>query len=1200
MHRAGVAVAGIVLSLVASVNAVAIAPVAPASAPTGPATTPVGAAPVIPIGATVDGAAPVTEPVSFEVVLRSRNQAALDAFTTAVSTPGSASYRHFLAPGQYASRFGPTASTIANVTTRLRALGLTVGIANGSIVPVSGSLSRVGAALHTSFRQYRLASGRVARANVTAPQLPTAVAGAVQAVVGLDSLAQFSHPVPTVNAIATTGGAVAPSAVSGALTPNLAGPTACSAIPGGPASHYYTAPQLASYYGLTASYAAGTRGSGVTVAILELEPFFTSDIANYQSCYGTSTTVTTTNVGGGPGTGSGSGEAALDIEDVIGLAPDAAINVYQAPNSATNVLGIYSAIASDDTAKVVTTSWGACEAGSSPSFVSAERTTFQQMATQGQSTFAASGDAGSADCDNNPGTTSTALAVDDPASQPFVTGVGGTTLPTSVGTETTWNNGIVPDGSGGTTVSAGGGGVSANWPMPSWQTALGNVSGSSGAPCNATGGTLCREVPDVSASADPNDGYAIFFAGAWRIIGGTSAAAPTWAAYTALVDASCGGHQLGLINPALYQLRAAGSSDFHDVTIGNNDGASANSNKYAAATGFDMATGLGSPVGSALTPGLCPAPSADGVGTMAISPTLVPSSSTATLTFTYTAPAGTALTNGKLSLLVPAGWSAPSVTAGTAGFTTASAGTVTVAGNTINVSGVATTANSTVTITYGNTVGGLAASTPTTQGVSSFATKEASTASGTLTSLSASPQVSVGLAPDGSGTLAASPTSVVVAIPTTLTFTYAPPAGGAVQSGEVTIAVPSGWTTPQITNSAAAGFVTASTGTLSIAGSTIRVTALSLSGTMLTVTYGDTGGGANPTAAATPPGSPTTSTFTGQQKGTSGGTLTSLASPPTVTVTSAGGGGGGGGGGGAPPSSLALLRVAGTDRVATSVAASQTAFPATHSARGVVLVRSDAFADALAGTPLAVSKGGPLLLTGSASLSTATAAELQRVLPAGGFVYLLGGTSALSSAVGNAVAALGFSVVRIAGPDRFTTAALVAEYLGNPTTVFEADGTNFPDALSAGTAAAAVGGVILLTAGSSQSAPTAAYLAAHPGDKRYAIGGPAVSADPSAKAFVGTDRFATSVLVAQAFFPTPTSIALASGLTFPDALSGGSVAAMNNGPMVLVPSTGTLPVTVAAYLATAKTTATAAWLFGGTSSVAADVFNAAASVLAAS
>ncbi|HEY0870084.1 MAG TPA: protease pro-enzyme activation domain-containing protein, partial [Acidothermaceae bacterium] len=170
LTRAGVGAAGIVLSLAATANASATAPTPP-----GPTTTPVGSAPLVPASAQVEGAAPLTESISFEVVLRSRDQAGLNAFTTAVSTPGSPSYRQFLTPAQYANRFGPTAATISSVGSQLRALGLTVGTAQGSVVPVSGTLGQVSSAMHTSFRQYRLASGRIAHANLTAPQLPTAV-----------------------------------------------------------------------------------------------------------------------------------------------------------------------------------------------------------------------------------------------------------------------------------------------------------------------------------------------------------------------------------------------------------------------------------------------------------------------------------------------------------------------------------------------------------------------------------------------------------------------------------------------------------------------------------------------------------------------------------------------------------------------------------------------------------------------------------------------------------------------------------------------------------------------------------------------------------------------------------------------------------------------------------------------------------------
>jgi hypothetical protein len=125
-----------------------------------------------------------------------------------------------------------------------------------------------------------------------------------------------------------------------------------------------------------------------------------------------------------------------------------------------------------------------------------------------------------------------------------------------------------------------------------------------------------RETPDVSADADPNTGYLIYWNGSgsvsgpagWQGIGGTSAAAPVWAAAIALTNASnaCGGALVGFANPALYRA-AAGSygSDFNDVTSGNNDFTGTNGGRYTAGSGFDMASGLGTPNASALTNTLC-------------------------------------------------------------------------------------------------------------------------------------------------------------------------------------------------------------------------------------------------------------------------------------------------------------------------------------------------------------------------------------------------------------------------------------------------------------------------------------------------------------------------------------------------------------------------------------------------------------------
>ncbi len=292
-----------------------------------------------------------------------------------------------------------------------------------------------------------------------------------------------------------------------------------------------------------------------------------------------------------------------------------------------------------------------------------------------------------------------------------------------------------------------------------------------------------------------------------------------------------------------------------------------------------------------------------------------------------------------------------------------------------------------------------------------------------------------------------------------------------------------------------------------------------------------------------------------------------------------------------PGSSAASpTRLFGATRQGTAVAASTAAFPSAGSASAVVLARADDFADALAGGPLAARKKGPLLLTSSAALATVTAAEIQRVLPKGGTVYLLGGTSALSDAVANAITALGDVATRIAGTDRYATAVAIAGAMGNPSTVFEASGTNFPDAISAVPAAIAGNGAILLTDGSAPAAATSAYLSTY-ATTRYAIGGPAAYADPSAIGVAGADRYATSQAVALAFFPDTAGVSVASGANFPDALAAGPLAGTAGEPVLLVPAAGALPEPITSYLTTHAAGLTSVQAFGGTAAVAAAVLS---------
>jgi subtilase family serine protease len=542
-----------------------------AAAHAAPALRAVQAPPHAVAGATDAGSAPADAALQLSVVLRPRDPQGLAAFASAVATPGSPSFHRYLGRGAFAQRFGAAPATVAAVRRALRDAGLAPAAApvDGLLLPVSGTVAQVEAALHTPLRAYRLRDGHRAIANAAAPLLPAAVAGDVASIVGLDTRARLRPA--GLDTHATSHG------VTG-----CAGAASLAATESG-----YTADQLAHAYGFDT---LPGLGAGVTVAIFSLEPYAPSDVAQYQSCYGTSASVTSTDVDGGAGSGAGEGEAALDVETVIGLAPQASVRVYQGPNGGAGVLDLWSRIAADDSAKVVSTSWGLCEQDLGAAEAAAEAIVFQQLASQGQTVLAASGDAGSEDC----GGSDTQLAVHDPASQAYVTGVGGTDL--APGGETVWN-----DAYGGS-----GGGISTLTAMPSWQSAPGVVSGSSSAaPCHAVSG-WCRQVPDVSASASPAHPYMVYWSGAWQGVGGTSAAAPLWAALVAVLDGSGGcATPVGFLNPTLYQLATAGTADFTDVTSGDNDVLGLYGGAFSATAGYDMASGLGTPLAAHLGHDLC-------------------------------------------------------------------------------------------------------------------------------------------------------------------------------------------------------------------------------------------------------------------------------------------------------------------------------------------------------------------------------------------------------------------------------------------------------------------------------------------------------------------------------------------------------------------------------------------------------------------
>ncbi|MGI5138381.1 MULTISPECIES: S53 family peptidase [unclassified Streptomyces] len=582
----------------------------------------IGTAPRVPTGATAVGATTPGSTLHLSVHLSPRDPKGLTDFITAVSTPGNHLYHHYLAKGQFASAFGPTRATIAGVSQALKAAGLSPGevSSDGLAIPVTATVAQASHAFGTQFRNVRLKDGTTHYLNASAPALPADVAASVTGIVGLSNVNTLTSHHSAVRHVS------APRSVAGSsprtVAPRTYSPGLCADFTGSGLSDgtdYYSPGKLAGNYGMTSS---STVGAGQTVAVFEPENVDSASIAAYQSCVGTSTSVSHVYVDTTSGSGAAAGstvdgapvgvESALDIEDLIGLVPGASIIDYQGvdASSATdqNVLDVYQKMVTDDRAQVISTSWGLCEAVESSATANAENTIFAEAAAQGQSVVAASGDSGSSDCE--PATGSSAAAVDDPASQPYVTGVGGTTMngSGSTATQAVWNS------NGG----ASGGGVSARWKPAIYQGGV--VT------------TTKRAVPDVAALADPSAGYPIYYLDNSQssspvpgILGGTSGAAPTWAAAIVQANASSAcqtNGRVGFLNDALYTAgRADYPGDFWDVTSGNN---SVYATGFTAAAGYDEVTGLGAPREPGLITSVCAAKGTAATGASTFHPLASP------------------------------------------------------------------------------------------------------------------------------------------------------------------------------------------------------------------------------------------------------------------------------------------------------------------------------------------------------------------------------------------------------------------------------------------------------------------------------------------------------------------------------------------------------------------------------------------------
>jgi hypothetical protein len=527
------------------------------------------------LGARFLGAQPADTPMQIAVSLPLRNRAELAEMNRRLYNPADPLFGKYLTPQQFEERFGATQADYDAVVAFLRSRGLVVSnnATGRNLILASGSTAKIQAALAVKINKYKLPHGAEAYANAGEPIVPSEIASKIIGVIGLDNLAT-RHPHIS--------------------RPNLLSPRIVPHVIGSGPFGGLTPTDIKTAYKITQG---SLDGDGQTVGLLELDGYIHSDIKAYTDKYDLGDAdledVLLNGFNGAP-TSINTEEVVLDIEMIKAIAPKAKILVYEAANTAPNFVAILNEMARTGKARIISISWGNAENEMTLSEVQTEHDIFERMVNAGQAVYAASGDDG-AFGDTNRGNP-TLVVADDPAAQSNVVAVGGTTLKvTGKGgeyvSETTWNDIAVRAGSGG-------GGISQYWPKPDFQKGIGSTLDK-------------RELPDVSLNSSPLTGYSYYAtipggAGKFLVGGGTSFAAPLWAAFHALVNqqrVSLGSNELGFPNPQIYSI--AGSNKyvdtFHDIKDSSTNGF------YAATAGFDDATGWGTPIGDNLLNALAPA-----------------------------------------------------------------------------------------------------------------------------------------------------------------------------------------------------------------------------------------------------------------------------------------------------------------------------------------------------------------------------------------------------------------------------------------------------------------------------------------------------------------------------------------------------------------------------------------------------------------
>jgi subtilase family serine protease len=517
-------------------------------------------------------------------------QASLTTLLDQLHNPSSPEYQHWLTPAEFADRFGMSRADMDKIVGWLRAQGFAIeDVAPSRMwVTFAGNARQVESAFKTEIHQY-VVNGMSHYANATEPSVPDAL---TDVVVGL-RLHNFR---------------IKPRFHSrkAKFTSNITG------------NHFLVPDDLATIYDIKKAYSTGTDGTGQSIAVMGQTDILLSDIETFRSLSGlppNDPSVTLVPGSDDPGISNDDLiEADLDLEWAGAVAPNAQLIYVNSNNGAFDSL-LYAI--GQNLAPIMSISYGDCEAHFTSADLNILLMVTQQANAQGITIAVPAGDAGAADCDGSFAERQIVRlgpSVDVPASLPYVTGIGGSTLydvgnywgSTNNGKngsvrsyipEVVWDDTLIFGESG---LAAGGGGRSSIFPKPSWQVGRGVPQDNA------------RDVPDVSLAASTHVGYLICSAGSCvngfrasddslTAIGGTSVSAPIFAGIIALLDQKLTSAQ-GNVNPGLYVLASAAPNAFHDIVNGANwlpcqsgsPGCSFGVLGYTATRGYDLATGLGS------------------------------------------------------------------------------------------------------------------------------------------------------------------------------------------------------------------------------------------------------------------------------------------------------------------------------------------------------------------------------------------------------------------------------------------------------------------------------------------------------------------------------------------------------------------------------------------------------------------------------